>query len=71
VAADRYDIGDFAEGHRVWAFHPWTLGVAHWATVTKVGRTRLYVDWHTVDGPKFIRPRDVLRREGAVSGNIT
>jgi hypothetical protein len=63
--SDIYTIGDFAEGHRVQAFHPWTLGVAHWATVTKVGRTRLGVEWHTVEGPKHIYPRDVIRREGA------
>lgn len=65
--ADYYDIGDFAPGHRVQAFHPWTLGVAHWATVNKVGRKLLHVTWHVVEGPKTVRPADVIRREGRVS----
>jgi hypothetical protein len=66
-----YDIGDFAVGHRVLAFHPHTLGVAHWATIVRIGRTRLFVEWHTVPGPKFIYPRDVINRQGAANGSVT
>lgn len=57
-----FDIGDFRVGDRVWAFHPATLGCLHWATVTKVGRKWLHVDWH-VGGTGRVPARDVIRRE--------
>jgi hypothetical protein len=59
-----YKIGDFAVGRRVFAFHPQALGVCHWATVTKVGRTHLHVEWHVTGRGSRIKPSDVLREEG-------
>ena len=59
-----YTVGDFTEGHRVFAFHPHTLGVCHWATITKVGRKWLTVEWHVTGKAGRVLPRDVVRREG-------
>lgn len=56
---DTYTLDDFRVGDRVRAFHPRTLGVMHWGSVTRVGRKWLTVAFRTAPGVYRIDPRDV------------
>ena len=59
MSVDYYALKDFKVGDRVKAFHPHTLGVMHWATVTKVGTKYLTVEWHVTGRKGRVRPADV------------
>lgn len=59
MTVDYYTLNDFKVGDRIKAFHPHTLGVMHWATITKVGRKYLTVDWHITGRTGRVPPRDV------------
>lgn len=50
---DTFTLSDFKVGDNVQAFHPRTLGVIHYGTVTKVGRTYLTVDFGSLLGGAF------------------
>lgn len=58
-----YNLADFQVGDRVHAFHPGTLGVCHWATVEKVGRKWLTVQWHVTGKVGRVLAADVINRE--------
>jgi hypothetical protein len=60
-----YDIGDFAVGHRVRAFHPRRFGVVNTGEVVKIGRKWLYVDFGPLLGGTFkVSPAHVVERMG-------